>query len=65
MMAYTVVIEELLKMNVVVEAETPEEAKEIVQQKYEEGEFVLDYNNYVTTDISVTRAKNYRLDNTL
>ena len=63
MMSYTVVIEELLKMNVVVEAETPEEAKEMVQKQYEDGEIVLDYNNYVTTDISVTRAKNYRLVN--
>lgn len=59
-MTYTVVIEELLKTQVVVEAETPEEAKEMVQKQYEDGEIVLDYNNYVTTDISVTRAKNYR-----
>ena len=60
MMTYTIVIEELLKAQVVVEAETPEEAKEMVQNQYEDGEIVLDYSDYTTTNISVTRAKNYR-----
>lgn len=46
-MKYTVVIEEILRKEVVIEAENSEEAKEIAEALYRKGEIVLDAGDFI------------------
>ncbi|KNZ70307.1 hypothetical protein Tfer_0867 [Thermincola ferriacetica] len=46
---YTVCVRERLARNVSVEAESEEEALEIIEEKYHSGEIVLDSEDYIET----------------
>ena len=46
-MKYTVVIEEILRREVAVEAKDAEEAEEIVEALYRKGEIVLDAGDFI------------------
>ena len=46
-MKYTVVIEEILRREVAVEAKDAEEAKEIAEALYRKGEIVLDAGDFI------------------
>ena len=46
-MKYTVVIEEILRKEVAVEAKDAEEAEEIVEALYRKGEIVLDAGDFI------------------
>ena len=63
-MKYTVVIEEILRKEVVVEAENSEEAKEIAEALYRKGEIVLDaggnYSSRPTKVFGFIRRKTCR-----
>lgn len=47
---YLVYVTETLQRKVLVEAKSLTEAEEIVQQQYENGEVVLDYNDYLQVE---------------
>ena len=51
---YTITIEEMVSENFEVEAATAEEAMEIAEQKYRDGEFVLEPGNLVCTQMAIT-----------
>ena len=46
-MRYTIVIEEILRKEVAVEAKDAEEAEEIVEALYRKGEIVLDAGDFI------------------
>lgn len=46
-MRYTIVIEEILRREVAVEAKDAEEAEEIVEALYSKGEIVLDAGDFI------------------
>ena len=46
-MKYTVVIEEILRKEIVVEAKDAEEAKEITEALYRKGKIVLDADDFI------------------
>ena len=47
---FDVVITETLTMVVKVDAKNPDEAEQIVSDKWEDGEYVLDYDNFADVD---------------
>ena len=47
---FDVVITETLTMIVKVDAKNPDEAEQIVSDKWEDGEYVLDYDNFADVD---------------
>lgn len=51
---YTITIEEMVSENFEVEAATADEAMEIAEQKYRDGEFVLEPGNLVCTQMAIT-----------
>ena len=58
MKKYNVMIEETVWQTFEVEADTYEEAKEIVAQKYREAEFVLEPGNLDTTRMHIVDDHN-------
>lgn len=48
---YKIEIEETLSKVVEIEANSLEEALDIVQQRYVKEEYILDYNDYLAVDI--------------
>lgn len=54
MKKYVIVIEEIVSKEFVVEAKDAEEAMEIAEEKYENGEFVLDPGNLVSKQMAIT-----------
>lgn len=48
---YEIEIEETLSKVVEIEANSLEEALDIVQKRYEKEEYILDYNDYLVVDI--------------
>lgn len=58
MKKFIVKIEELLAKKVEVEAETPEDAAEMVKQKYTDGEYVLNADDFTgMTMFAVTQKE--------
>ena len=55
MKKFEVEISERLATFIEVEAETEEEAKDKVQEMYDKEEIVLDYNNFIESNIEVVR----------
>lgn len=55
---YTITIEEMVSENFEVEAATADEAMEIAEQKYRDGEFVLEPGNLVCTQMAITDPSN-------
>lgn len=53
MKTFTIEIKEFLSMIVDIEANSEEEAISIVKTMYRNEEIVLDYSDYVTTEIDV------------
>lgn len=51
---YTITIEEMVSENFEVEATTADEAMEIAERKYRDGEFVLEPGNLVCTQMAIT-----------
>ena len=51
---YTITIEEMVSENFEVEAATADEAMEIAERKYRDGEFVLEPGNLVCTQMAIT-----------
>lgn len=51
---YTITIEEMVSQDFEVEAATADEAMEIAEQKYRDGEFVLEPGNLVCTQMAIT-----------
>ena len=51
MQKYTIEVKETLQRLLEVEAENLNEAIEIVSKKYDDGEIILDFNDYVGCDI--------------
>lgn len=51
---YTITIEEMVSENFEVEAATAEEAMELAERKYRDGEFVLEPGNLVCTQMAIT-----------
>lgn len=49
---FTCVITEILQRKCEIEAETEDEALEILEQKYNSCEIILDYNDLVNTEFS-------------
>lgn len=47
---YLVYVTETLQRKVLVDAESLTKAEEMVQQQYENGEVVLDYNDYLQVE---------------
>lgn len=54
MKRYVITIEELVSKEFVVEAKDAEEAMEIAEKKYKNGEFVLDPGDLVTKQMAIT-----------
>lgn len=54
MKKYVIVIEEIVSKKFLVEAKDAEEAMEIAEEKYENGEFVLDPGNLVAKQMAIT-----------
>lgn len=54
MKEFDVTITEISKMTVTVEAESLEEAKQIVSDSWDKGEYVLDYSNFSEVDFDAT-----------
>lgn len=55
---YQVEILETLRKIVIIEAETPDEAVEITNDNYGDGEFVLDYDDFIGVDFTVMGVEN-------
>lgn len=51
---YVIIIEETVSKEFVVEAKDAEEAMEIAEEKYENGEFVLDPGDLVAKQMAIT-----------
>ena len=56
MKEYKVTITETLKMNVVVEAEDQFEAEQIVSDRWHNGEYILDADNFIEVDFDSEEA---------
>lgn len=55
---YTITIEEMVSQDFEIEAATADEAMEIAEQKYRDGEFVLEPGNLVCTQMAITDPSN-------
>ena len=53
MKTYTVQIKETLRKNIIIEAESPEEAEEMVRDSYRQEEIVLESEDFDEVDFSV------------
>lgn len=58
MAKYTVTIEETVSQGFEVEAESAEEAMAIAEQKYNDGEFVLEPGELVSKQMAITSPDN-------
>lgn len=58
MAKYTVTIEETVSQGFEVEAESAEEAMKIAEQKYHDGEFVLEPGELVSKQMAITSPNN-------
>lgn len=59
MKKYTVEVTETLQRSIEVEAESENDAIEVVEQKYKDEEIVLDSSDYVSTEIDVYNEDKY------
>lgn len=55
---YTIIIEETVSQGFEIEAESAEDAMEIAEQKYNNGEFVLEPGNLVSKQMAITSPEN-------
>lgn len=56
MMPYEVTITETLQKNVTVEADSQAEAAQIVSDRWKNGEYILDADNFVGAEFTATQA---------
>lgn len=53
-MIYAIAVKEVLKETVLVNAETLEDAIQLAQDSYDNGEIVIDYDNFLEADINAS-----------
>lgn len=56
MVKYVVEVTEILQKEVVVKADSYEQAKRIVEGMYDNEEIILNENDYINTDVTVSKA---------
>ncbi len=62
MKEFEVTITELLKRKITVTAETKEEAEELAESEWNDGQHVLDYNDFVNAEFSADEGKEKLID---
>lgn len=53
---FEITITEILKQTVIVKADNPENAKQIVCDNWHKGEYVLDADNFVGVDFEIKKG---------